>query len=157
MPYDGQWQHPAMAIPANADCRGGVFAVFAKIPPPIAPRIVIKNINFIYYAKTVGLYGRYGMRMVAAMGGIGSAVCHAMPSPPTPTVGAGSSRFSRRFPRPSPCAASSKWSSQREDPPAPPEYPPLPSTPPYLRPTIPLPTPLHPRISEQNPRMKRRW
>ena len=92
MPYDGQWQHPAMAIPANADCRGGVFAVFAKIPPPIAPRIVIKNINFIYYAKTVGLYGRYGMRMVAAMGGIGSAVCHAMPSPPTPTVGAGSSQ-----------------------------------------------------------------
>ena len=24
------------AIPANADCRGGVFAVFAKIPPPAA-------------------------------------------------------------------------------------------------------------------------
>ena len=22
-------------IPANADCRGGVFAVFAKIPPPV--------------------------------------------------------------------------------------------------------------------------
>ena len=25
------------AIPANADCRGGVFSVFAKIPPPTAP------------------------------------------------------------------------------------------------------------------------
>ena len=24
-------------IPANADCRGGVFAVFAKIPPPTIP------------------------------------------------------------------------------------------------------------------------
>ena len=23
------------AIPANADCRGGVFSVFAKIPPPV--------------------------------------------------------------------------------------------------------------------------
>ena len=35
--------------------------------------------------------------MEAAMAGIGIAT----PSPQTPTVGAGSSRFSRRFPRPS--------------------------------------------------------
>ena len=27
----------AINIPAIADCRGGVFAVFAKIPPPTAP------------------------------------------------------------------------------------------------------------------------
>ena len=26
---------PRNDIPRNADCRGGVFAVFAKIPPPI--------------------------------------------------------------------------------------------------------------------------
>ena len=32
--------------------------------------------------------------------GIWIAVRHAMPSPQMPTVGAGSSRFSRRFPRP---------------------------------------------------------
>ena len=27
----------AMASPQTPDCRGGVFAVFAKIPPPTAP------------------------------------------------------------------------------------------------------------------------
>ena len=27
----------AMASPPTPDCRGGVFAVFAKIPPPICP------------------------------------------------------------------------------------------------------------------------
>ena len=34
MPYDGQWQHPATAIPANADCRGGVFAARRFPRPP---------------------------------------------------------------------------------------------------------------------------
>ena len=39
------------AIPANADCRGGVFSVFAKIPPPVlsavfrACRVVIKTMD----------------------------------------------------------------------------------------------------------------
>ena len=27
----------AMKAPQTPDCRGGVFAVFAKIPPPICP------------------------------------------------------------------------------------------------------------------------
>ena len=29
--------HTSHHPPCNADCRGGVFAVFAKIPPPIVP------------------------------------------------------------------------------------------------------------------------
>ena len=38
MPYDTQWQHPATAIPANADCRGGVFAARrSSRPPPNTP------------------------------------------------------------------------------------------------------------------------
>ena len=28
----------AMKSPQTPDCRGGVFAIFAKIPPPTAPR-----------------------------------------------------------------------------------------------------------------------
>ena len=30
----------AMASPQTPDCRGGVFAVFAKIPPPVLPRVL---------------------------------------------------------------------------------------------------------------------
>ena len=36
---DALWlaMRPAMISPQKPDCRGGVFAVFAKIPPPTAP------------------------------------------------------------------------------------------------------------------------
>ena len=30
----GRWGYPATPSPRMPDCRGGVFAVFAKIPPP---------------------------------------------------------------------------------------------------------------------------
>ena len=66
---------------------GGIFAVFAKIPPPIPlpppPMPKPCPLHAAYQRPIVGIF----YRGIAAF---------------APTVGAGSSRFSRRFPRPSP-------------------------------------------------------
>ena len=66
---DGWWHTPQRS-PRNADCRGGVFAVFAKISPPI-PHYTRKP-----HTETHGFYrgaGREGMprwlgRALAALG-----------------------------------------------------------------------------------------
>ena len=93
-----QWHLDRNAIPANADCRGGVFAVFAKIPPPTIPsamRDARPPAPRRYNNRGVPWVAWYAHGDGATGGHLDRNDILAMP-----TVGAGSSRFSRRFPRP---------------------------------------------------------
>ena len=118
-----QWHLDRNAIPANADCRGGVFAVFAKIPPPTIPsamRDARPPAPRRYNNRGVPWVAWYAHGDGATGGHLDRNDILAMP-----TVGAGSSRFSRRFPRPpqppsrrAPLSASRFPSPHRAYPPA---------------------------------------
>ncbi len=61
-------------IPANADCRGGVFAVFAKIPPPVLPR-VLHGYKPWAYSPSSGQPARYLRGVEAGILSLPSEFC----------------------------------------------------------------------------------
>ena len=64
----------AMISPPTPDCRGGVFAVFAKIPPPVLPR-VLHGYKPWAYSPSSGQPARYLRGVEAGILSLPSEFC----------------------------------------------------------------------------------